>query len=157
MSNRVSGGYLHWLWLVPVLLMLATAADVQGRRSLHQRVDGVDIYLGVLPAEMIRGHPKEHPEGEMHGGTPVGMVHVMAALFDQASGKRITDASVTARLEWPDQYRVEKPLEPMIVSASKAYGNYFRVPDKGSVRIVVTVQRPGRPGVVKATFYWGST
>lgn len=31
-------------------------------------VDGVVVYLGVLPGEMVRGHPAAHPEVSMHGG-----------------------------------------------------------------------------------------
>lgn len=157
MSIRVSPRYARWLSLVLAVLALSLPADAQSRRSLHQQVDGVDIYLGVLPAEMIRGHSKEHPESEMHGGTPVGMVHVMVVLFDQASGKRITDATVTARMEWPDRYRIEKRLESMVVSTSLAYGNYFRLPDQGTVRIEIVVHRPGRPGVVRGTFHWSAT
>ena len=33
-----------------------------------QAVDGVAIYLGVMPAQIIQGHPKGHPEARMHGG-----------------------------------------------------------------------------------------
>ncbi len=157
MSIRVSPRYARWLSLVLAVLALNLPADAQSRRSLHQQVDGVDIYLGILPAEMIRGHPKEHPESEMHGGTPVGMVHVMVALFDSSSGRRITGAVVTARMEWPDQYRIEKRLEPMLVSASPTYGNYFRVPDGGTVRIELQIRRPRQKDVVRATFRWATT
>ena len=34
--------------------------------------DGVTIYLGVVPAEVVLGHPAEHPEGGMHKGGPAG-------------------------------------------------------------------------------------
>lgn len=68
--------------------------------SQHKIVNGVAIYLGMLPAEMILGHPKPHTEAEMHGGVPAGsyQYHVMVVLFDNVSGKRITGATVSARV-----------------------------------------------------------
>jgi hypothetical protein len=38
-------------------------------------VDGLSVYFGVRPAEMIRGHLKEHPESQMHGGIPEDYRH----------------------------------------------------------------------------------
>ena len=157
MSVRVFRCYRQWVWLVLAWLVLGIPAVAETSKSLHQRVDGIDIYLGVVPAEMIRGHPKEHPESEMHGGVPVGMYHVMVALFERTNGRRITDAVVTARMVWPDQYSVKKRLDPMIVSASPAYGNYFRVPERGAVRIDLQIRRPGQAAVVHATFHWAAT
>ncbi len=157
MSVHIFRRYERWVWLFLALLVLGMPADADNRKSLHQRVGGVEIYLGVLPAEMVRGHPKEHPESDMHGGVPVGMYHVMVALFDSTNGRRITDAVVTVRMVWPDQYSVEKRLEPMIVSASPTYGNYFRVPERGAVRIELQIRRPGQAGVVRATFHWAAT
>jgi hypothetical protein len=37
-----------------------------------QTVGNVVIYLGLLPAEMIRSRPHDHPEATMHGGRPSG-------------------------------------------------------------------------------------
>ncbi len=60
-------------------------------RQIFQVVDGVAIYLGVMPAQIVQGHPKEHPEVGMHGGAPTrgDRVHVVVALFDNATGGRI--------------------------------------------------------------------
>lgn len=143
------------LWAVALLFLAGALAAAPA--SQRQVADGVAIYLGVLPAEMVRGHPKEHPESEMHGGVPVGTYHVMVALFDNASGRRITDAVVTAKVVWPDQYRVEKRLEPMTVAGSLTYGNYFRMPEGGAARIDVQIRRPGTAGVVHASFDWART
>jgi hypothetical protein len=75
----------------------AFAAD----SSLHKIVDGVAIYLGVIPAELIEGHPKAHPESGLHGGAPPvteERYHIVIALFDAKTGARITNAKVTASL-----------------------------------------------------------
>jgi len=77
---------------------ISTVQQIMEDNSRHQVAEGVDIYLGVIPAEMILGHPKLHTEAEMHGGVPVGehRYHVTVALFDAATGKRITGAQVKA-------------------------------------------------------------
>lgn len=53
-----------------------------------------------MPAEIAKGQPSGHPEGAMHGGTPAGAheYHVVIAIFDAASGTRISDASVRAKV-----------------------------------------------------------
>jgi len=53
----------------------------------------VEIYLGVLPVEMDRGYPKEHAESSMHNGLVSGVeqYHVLIALFESNTGKRITE------------------------------------------------------------------
>lgn len=83
--------------LIVVLGMIssATADDTE----LHQLVDGIAVYFGVLPAEMIRGHPKAHPESQMHGGIPIDRrYHLTVAIFDDTSGKRITNAVVEIKM-----------------------------------------------------------
>ena len=63
----------------------------------HQRVDGIDVYYGMLPGRIAGKHPATHEERAMHGGVPAGkgQYHLVVALFD-ASGQRITDAKVSA-------------------------------------------------------------
>ncbi len=58
-----------------MLIPIAAAADAPQN---FQVVQGVAIYLGVMPAQMVRGHPK------MHGGVPAAGYedHVIVALFD---------------------------------------------------------------------------
>lgn len=50
------------LSIATLLASAALAADT----ATHKVVDGVAIYLGMLPAEMILGHPKPHTEAQMH-------------------------------------------------------------------------------------------
>ncbi|MHB0926475.1 MAG: hypothetical protein ACYC1F_08230 [Gallionellaceae bacterium] len=122
--------------------------------SRHQVVDGVDIYLGIFPAELIQGHSKQHPEGEMHGGVPVGehRYHVTVALFDAATGKRITGAQVSARVSELGLSGTEKKLEPMTIAGAISYGNYFRMSGTGIYRIRVQVRRPGVAQAIEAEF-----
>ncbi len=82
---------------IAALLLSSALADDSGQ---HKIVNCVAIYLGVMPAEMILGHPKLHTEAKMHGGAPVGehQRHLLVALFDAASGKRIVGEKVSVRV-----------------------------------------------------------
>lgn len=117
-------------------------------------VGGVSVYLGIIPAEMIRSRPGEGAEARMHGGVPPGsgVYHVMVALFDRASGQRITDAVVSAQVRSRRGESLDTPLDSMTVANAVTYGNYFRMPDPGSYGITVFVNRPGNPAVMEAQF-----
>lgn len=128
----------------------APAADTAYRRV----VDGVAIYFGILPAELVRGHPQEHPEGQMHGGVPVGENHIMVALFEDKTGKRITRAEVTATITGPGNFKAEKKLEPMVIAGATTYGNYFSMLGPGPYRIVVRIRVPGAGRDIEAVFTW---
>ena len=85
------------LWVMGVVSFWLVTAGVHAQElSYSQVVDGVAVYFGMIPAELVRGHPREHPEGVMHGGVPVGESHLTVAVFDDKTGRRISDAEVTA-------------------------------------------------------------
>lgn len=134
---------------------LAASAAFAADTATHKVVHGVAIYLGVLPAEMILGHPKSHSEAEMHGGVPAGQhqQHVVVALFDQASGKRISGAKVSARVHEINLAGTQKKLEPMLIAGTVSYGNYFNMPAANNpYRIRVLIELPGVAGVIEAQF-----
>jgi hypothetical protein len=119
-----------------------------------RNVGGFAIYLGVLPAQMVRGHGREHPEQKMHRGVPGGRghQHIVVAVFDALSGARIGDAVVTATVTEPGFAHVEKRLEPMPIAGAMSYGNYFSMPAKGPYRVDVRVVRPTTGKTVDAMF-----
>lgn len=133
-------------FIVAVFLSSAFAADV----ATHKIVNGVTIYLGVLPSEMILGHPQSHTEADMHGGVPSGehRYHVMVALFEAATGKRITGAQVKASVSEVGLPGTEKKLEPMPINGTISYGNYFNMSGSGVYRIHVQVRsRDAEPNI----------
>ena len=136
--------------IMGVLPMTACAAD----NSRHQMVDGVDIYLGIFPAEMILGHPKLRAEAEMHDGVPAGehRYHVTIALFDAATGKRITGALIKAKVSELGLSGIEKKLEPMLIADAISYGNYFRMSGTGIYHIQVQIRLPGVAQAIDAVF-----
>ena len=60
----------------------ATAALAQGTDDYMRTAGGLGVYLGVMPAELVKGQPV------MHGGVPAGRHedHIVVAIFDAASG-----------------------------------------------------------------------
>ena len=132
---------------VPAISAAATTRE-------HKVVDGVSIYLGIVPAEIVRGHPRGHPDGEIHGGPPAGdhVYHIIIALFDQQTDMKISDARVSAAVSEINHPGHQRKLEPMLIGGTIAYGNYFDLPGSGPYRIVVQIRRPAQPRVIEAEF-----
>ena len=114
--------------------------------SLAQRVDDyartagvITIYLGVLPAEIVKGHPM------MLGGAPAGPheYHVVAAIFDATGAARISDASVTAKVSGLGLSGSEKTLEQMNIASTITYGGFFYLPGADLYTIRVSVRHRG--------------
>jgi len=136
------------------LMLVVVPARAEETGSMNQTVAGVEIYFGVVPAAMVREHPRQHPERRMHGGTTGRGYHVMVALFETKTGARITDAQVGARLVSSTQPGPETRLEPMTIAGAQTYGNYFDMASGGSYRIEVSIRRPGIVEPIHATFHW---
>lgn len=137
-----------------ILLALAPYTAHGAENTQHKIVEGLSIYIGVLPAEMLLSHPKEHHEREMHGGVPAGYnrYHVVVALFDAASGKRITQAQVKIGGASIGMAAARKKAEPMLVNNLMTYGNYVTLPGQGPYRLVVEIQHPARGKPVEVEF-----
>ena len=110
--------------------------------------------MGVIPAQILQGHPDEHPEHEMHGGIPARghRDHVVVALFDDATGKRIENAKITGSVVELGMGGKKKALEPMKIAGTITYGNYFTMPDSGIYHIKLWIHLPGKQGVIEAHF-----
>ena len=108
---------LACLALGAILSSIATVS-IASQPGDYIVADGIGIYYAVLPAELIQGHPKGHPEVTMHGGVPSGkhIHHVMVALFDAKSLDRITDAEVKATISEIALSGETKNLEPFTVA-----------------------------------------
>lgn len=135
------------------LLLVATAAW-SAHSGIHKVADGVSVYFAIVPAEIVRGHPREHPESEMHGGVPAGENHIMVALFDDKTGERIVRAEVVARVRGGRAPEVEKRLESMTIAGSLTYGNYFYMVGSGPYQIELRINAPGRNKPISMRFEW---
>ncbi len=121
--------------------------------SDYRIADGTTIYFGVVPADTIRGRPKDYPQSE-YGVVPQSpqQYFVTVALFDANSGQRISDAGVRARVSTATGAGPEKVLEPMTIAGSQTFGSYFAMGGSGTYTINVQIRRPGMPDPIQAQF-----
>lgn len=128
-------------------LLFAASLVMADDSEHHQRVDGLSIYLGVIPAQLTQKHPK------MHGGgaDKEHRYHVMIALFDAKSGERITDARVKATVSPLGLGGSTKPLE-QIHGEPLSYGNYFTMHKPELYRIRVEIRRGDSKHLTVAKF-----
>lgn len=118
-------------------------------------VDGILAYLGVMPAAIVRGHPRSHPEGAMHGGVPDGrhQYHVILALFDATSGKRIETAKVALTLMGLGHIGGTRlDLEPMTIANTVTWGTFVELPGKDLYELTFEVRIEGRSDPVVFPF-----
>jgi hypothetical protein len=149
-----------WLVMAAVIAMLcapiaqwndgaAAAEDTE-----YKTVGGVAVYLGVVPAEIVKGHPRGQSEQTMHGGVPIGphQYHVLAAMFDSASGARLSNAIVTAQISGLGLSGARQKLEPMEISGTTTYGGYFNLPGRDLYTVRLIIERPGAAQAVVVDF-----
>jgi hypothetical protein len=135
-------------------LLVGSAVPARADESGYRIVGNVLIYLGVLPAAMIRGHPAGHPESLMHGGVPAGAdeYHVLIALFNAKTYERISNAEVSARVSEVGLSGAEKKLEAMQIAGTTTFGNYFEMKGMGPFSIEVSVDIPGASERINVVF-----
>lgn len=133
---------------------VARAAGVNPEQPL--RLDGIELFFGIVPAEILRGHPPEHEEQTMHGGVPrgKGVHHLIVSIFDAKTHARITDAVVAGSVTQIGMATQHQNLAAMSFGGAASYGNYFAMPARGPYEIVVTVRRPGSSGAATARFQY---
>ncbi len=122
--------------LVFFCLIFFTNMAMADDSKRHLQINGMSVYLGVIPAQLSQEHPAMHGgfAGEEH------RYHVLVALFDSRSGKRITDASVKAAVFPLGLERSPEALEAMR-SEPLSYGNYFTLHKPELYRIRVEIRR----------------
>ena len=133
-------------WVLVILLLgLAGSPAQAGLIEGQKTVDGLTIYLGVVPAGNIQSHPPNHPEARMHGGPPPSSfhnVHLVAAVFQQNSGVRVTNVVVSARISGQGNRGRTIRLTPMTVNGALTFGGYTSLGTQEDVMISIDVIRP---------------
>ncbi len=130
LKHRVSASWMraHFLWIAALVMLSGFSsayAEVPGQPI---RKDGLTIYYGVLPAEMVA--QQEHGAGKHMQSTYAAggdTHHLVVAIFEEQTGKRLSDASVRARVEPLGGASQEKLLEPMKIADTVTFGNFFRM------------------------------
>lgn len=143
--------------LVATLSALVLAAKpglVMAMDGTAQRADGLDIYFAAIPAAFVRSHPAEHTGRAMPGGAPRDQYthHLMVALFDSATGQRITDAKVVAFVQGGrESSAIRIKLGPMTIAGAPAYGGFATLAPRDRYRIGIELVRRGG-AVVRTVF-----
>jgi hypothetical protein len=128
-------------WL---LLLLATMLSPVLAQSRLER-SGVTLRWKLELADIVAD---KRALAELHGGPPTGggqAHHLVVALHDSATGRRIEDAVVRAQLS--ETGIVDEPakyLLPMKVNDQASYGQVFGVAKDGPYRFRVWVRLPQR-------------
>ncbi len=139
--------------LFAMAAMLTTLAAAQESPSFKS-AGGLSIYLGIVPAEIVKGYAPERSEESKHGGPPRRQhnYHVMVAVFDSATGARVSGATVTAQVSGLGLSGVKRNLEPMDVGGALTYGNFFDLPGRDLYTIRVAIQREPAQQAVTVEF-----
>jgi hypothetical protein len=133
--------------------LAATSAAGAAETSRHQRVGDVDIYYGILPAQVAGRHDPTHEERAMHGGVPPARdeYHLIVALYHK-DGTRITDAQVSATVAELGMTGTRKKLDLMHIQDAPSFGNYFALRGTGPYRITLDVRVGGAARPIEANF-----
>jgi len=129
-----------------LVLAAPTSPAAAGVRQSSQTVDGLTVYLGIVPAAITRGHRSEHA-GEAGAGAPLRSVHdihVIAAVFSKNTGDRIRNVTVSARFQGELGRAWTIPLRPMTVNGALTYGGFTSMGTNMNATVSIIVQRPSR-------------
>lgn len=147
-------------WLRPAVIAFACgfAGPLLAQDASNYKIVGsVAAYLGVMPAEIVGGHPQTHPEAKMHGGAPrnAHSEHIVIALFDDPSGIRIEDAKVKATVSGMGHVAITPmTLDPMLIAGVVTYGGYITFPGRDTYTIDLRISRPGIPTITQISFVY---
>ncbi len=121
-----------------IFMIFAATSVNAGHAERHQTVDGLSVYFGAIPAQLIGGHGSMHrTRGVNHGKHTY---HILVAIFDNNSGKRITDAMVKATVISLNTKGETKRLEPMHGDL-QSYGNFFELTETTPYTIKVEIRQ----------------
>ncbi len=150
MNFRLKTGLVTHRFVVITMTLVAltlmaettTAAPV-AETGLSRTVDGMTVYSGLVPSDIVSVYPPAHPESGMHGGKRAKRhsYHLLAALNEEKTGKRIDDAQFKASVTPFGLGSAEKKMEPMNIGNTVSNGNYFSLPVTGLYSITIYIKR----------------
>ena len=140
--------FLTRLWRAAstgLLLSIATLSAAAGT-DLEKHTDGLAIYMGVMPAQLVRGNADTSDLAKMHGKLPAasGSHHLVIAIYDERTKRQVEGAEVTANVAPLGLGPTRRKLEPMQIGSSATYGNFFPMSGSGPYTVQVTINEPGR-------------
>lgn len=174
--RSLSSATIHAFWFAIAIAVSASSLARAEDAAHYQAAGGIAGYIGIVPAEIVKGHPIGHTERVMHGGVPPKPHehHLIVALFDSSTGARITNANVAVTVfgagntmvygqshqsPWGSKPAVlpRRPLELMLIANTTTYGGFFELPGRAIYTIQVVVQRPGKTKPVVLNFVYDNS
>lgn len=118
----------------------------------HKSIEGMEIFLGVLPAESVRTRHSD-AEKKMYGGIPSGKGYFLVniTLRDSSTKAEIKDAQVEARVANLLTGETKK-LELASINNTVSYGNYFQMPGRDPYTVTLQIRKPGAARSIEARF-----
>jgi hypothetical protein len=118
----------------------AAAGPANQTRTEH----GIVVHLGIKLASVIKAQPGNYPELHGQGRIPDGRNdhYLLVALFDSATGERITGARVSSRVSPLGLAGSERDLEPVLIAGVVTYGNFFKLSASDTYVIGVEIRLP---------------
>jgi hypothetical protein len=109
--------------MVSVALAFVALTASAATSEYEKHADGLVVYLGVLPAQLLRG-PSDGHLATMHGGPPSGGAshHLVVAIYDERTGKPLDNATVEATVVPLGMGATRRALERMRIAETISYG-----------------------------------
>lgn len=107
-------------------------------------VEDVDVFYGVVPVELVQKQAEKNAPAMHEGRVRKNFRHLVVALYDVKTGKRISDATVDATVTPLGLAPSAKRLQPMHINDTVTFGNFFEFPPDGA-RVDLKIARPNRP------------
>ena len=149
----------NFKYLILVLIVLITAL-FQGalhaeHSKLHINVMGLDIYLVVIPAEVLNTHSQTHINSKMHSQNKMdsgGQFHLAVSVIEAKTQRRVQDMELKARIITEKNQGPKKLLEGMLMSGQLVYGNFFFIPGDDVYQVEVTIQHKSKRDALIVVF-----
>lgn len=140
------------LGLIAFLALVFFALPAAAATEYEKHADGLAVYLGVVPAELLRG--KADHLTTMHGGLPFGSGshHVLISVFDERTRRQLDDVAVEARIVPFGLGETVRALQPMKIGDTTTYGNFFPMTGAGPFIVRVSIRRPGQERPTQVQF-----
>jgi cytochrome c5 len=129
----------------------AKAEPAPASDPTHKLVEGTDIYLGVLPAEMMRTRHSGADSKLQKIPSGKGYFHVSLVLRDNRTKAEIKDAQVEARVANLLTGETKK-LEVVTINNTVSYGNYFQMVGKDPYTVTLQIRKAGAAQAIEAKF-----
>lgn len=139
----------HLAGLVAGAAFFLGAVAQAGDYTAPKVIDGIEIHLGIVPANVAL----KDPVVSKHGNKSHGSHHLLVALTDPTNGARVSAAEVRARVAELGLNGEERQLDPLTMSPSKvSFGNFFLMNGLGPFQIILKIRRSPEAAPIEARF-----